>query len=196
MLSSIHPLGERARNNSWALTTFAFTLGSVVTATAIGSLLGLAGSALPFDTTTRLVVVAVAASVAGILDLSGRRSPGPRRQVDERWIGTYRGWVYGAAFGAQLGTGVATFVVTWGVWATFVAELMSGSMFAGAIIGAVFGLGRSVGLIATMRIDRPTRLSAFHGTMQRLATPVHRLAGTATVLVALAVIAGLSLGGG
>ena len=52
------------------------------------------------------------AIAAGILDLSRLTPWTPRRQVNEDWIGRYRGWVYGAGFGAQLGLGFAVFVMT------------------------------------------------------------------------------------
>src|SRR5690606_41215018 len=118
----------------------------------------------------------------GGLDLAGIRAPGPARQVNERWIGNLRGTVYGFGFGAQLGAGVATFVVTWGVWVVLAAELLSGSLLDGAIIGTVFGLGRAVAPLAAGWIDRPSRLSQFHGALARLARPVH-LATGATLAV-------------
>jgi hypothetical protein len=195
MLSSIHPLGERARHNSWAVTATAFTIGSILTATAIGAVLGAVGSLASVSTAAALTVIAVTALVAGALDLGRVRAPGPARQVNERWIGAYRGWVYGLAFGAQLGVGVVTFVVTWGVWATFVAELLSGSPLTGAMIGAVFGAGRAIGLIATARIDRPSRLTAFHERMRRLAVPAHRFAAIGTLTVGLLVVGALLVGG-
>ena len=39
-------------------------------------------------------------------------APGPRRQVNERWLDEYRGWVYGLGFGAQLGLGVTTVITS------------------------------------------------------------------------------------
>ena len=71
--------------------------------------------------------------LAGILDLAGVAPPGPERQVNERWIDTYRGTVYGFGFGAQLGAGLATFVVSWGVYAVLAGELLSGSAIGGAM---------------------------------------------------------------
>ena len=44
MLSSIHPLGERARNNPWWLTVGAFTLASVTAGSMVGAALGLLGT--------------------------------------------------------------------------------------------------------------------------------------------------------
>ncbi len=186
MLSSIHPLGERARNNRWPVTVGWFTMASTVTAATVGGVLGWVGTAIPWSESVRLWVIAVMALAAGVLDLAKVRAPGPERQVNERWIGHYRGWVYGAGFGAQLGAGFATYVVSWGVYAVLLAELLAGSAFSGAVIGAAFGFGRSLSVLATFWIDRPSRLSAFHRGMDRLGRPVHKLAGAVLIVVAFA----------
>lgn len=182
MLSSIHPLGERSRNNRWWLTITAFTIGSTATGGAVGATLGWIGTPLP-DATW---VFALAAVAAGALDLAAVKAPGPERQVNERWIGTFRGWVYGLGFGAQLGAGVVTFVVTWGVYSVFVAEVLSGSALGGAVIGATFGLGRSLAPLASVFVDRPSRLTSFHMALARLARPVHVSSAVAVVAVGLA----------
>lgn len=183
MLSSIHPLGERARNNRWSVTIAAFTLGAVVGGAVIGGALGWLGSLSPVREDLALLIVGGLALIAGGLDLIGVRAPGPTRQVNERWIGALRGTVYGLGFGAQLGTGLATFVVTWGVWVLLIAELLSGSVAAGAFIGGVFGLGRALAPLAAGWIDRPSRLTKFNAGLARLARPVHLSAGTVVAVV-------------
>ena len=99
MLSSIHPLGERARSNRWWLTVTAFTVGSMTA----GGILGAASAAvgallLP---TQSPVWVAATLAVAGVADLTRVPVPWLHRQVNERWIGSFRGWVYGVSFGAH-----------------------------------------------------------------------------------------------
>jgi sulfite exporter TauE/SafE len=185
MLSSIHPLGERSRNNRWAVTITAFTLGSVGTATAIGAALGAAGSFIEPPVWVLVTIV----GVAGILDLAGVAPPGPARQVNERWIDSYRGTVYGFGFGAQLGAGLATFVVSWGVFAVLAAEFLSGSIAGGALIGGAFGLGRAAMPLASGWVDRPSRLTAFHVRLASLARPVH--VSSAAVLVGVAALAAI-----
>ena len=185
MLSSIHPLGERSRKNRWAVTITAFTLGSVGTAAAIGAVLGAAGSFLEPPIWVLLAIV----GLAGILDLMGVAPPGPERQVNERWIDTYRGTVYGFGFGSQLGAGLATFVVSWGVYAVLAAELLSGSPSGGALIGAAFGFGRAVMPLASGWVDRPSRLTEFHVRLASLARPVHLT--SAAVLVGIATLAAI-----
>ena len=185
MLSSIHPLGERSRKNRWSATITAFTLGSIGAAAVIGAALGAAGSFLDPPLWVLLAVI----GLAGLLDLVGVAPPGPERQVNERWIDTYRGTVYGFGFGAQLGAGLATFVVSWGVFAVLTAELLAGSATGGAIIGAAFGLGRAVMPLASGWVDRPSRLTAFHIRLAQLARPVH--ISSAAIIIGVAAVAAI-----
>lgn len=192
MLSSIHPLGERARNNRWALTTTAFLLGAVGSAAAAGGALGHLGGLVTtsWDRSTLLFLTGATAMAAGVLDLL-TTAPGPKRQVNETWIGQYRGWVYGGAFGAQLGLGVATYVVTWLVFATLIAELLTASAWAGAVVGAVFGIGRSLALIMAAWVDRPSRLTSFHRVMDRMGPPARVAAGSLAIAIGLLATAGV-----
>src|SRR4051812_37518215 len=122
MLSSIHPLGERARNNRWAITTTAYLIGSAAGGALVGAAAGAIGQRLGVPTgsapgaTTAALAVAVAVVLAAELLAPRGRWPGPRRQVNEDWFGRYRGWVYGAGFGFQLGTGVSTQITTAAVY--------------------------------------------------------------------------------
>ncbi len=187
MLSSIHPLGERARHNRWVLTVTAFSVGAIGAAGAVGAVLGIAGSYVLGGPTGRTVaIIGVAALAAAGLDLLGARPPGPHRQVNERWIGAYRGWVYGAGFGAQLGAGVATYIVTWGVWVVLAAEVASGSGAAGAVVGLAFGVGRSLPVVAGRWINTPSRLGSSSAVMRRLAGPAFRLMAAATAVAGIA----------
>ena len=187
MLSSIHPLGERARNNRWAVTVAAMGAGSAAAGAFAGGALGGLGGLAP-QGTWRWMLAAAGMAAAGVADALGVRPPGPRRQVNEDWIGAYRGWVYGAAFGAQLGAGVATFVVTWGVWATALVAMLTGDPLAGASVGATFGVGRVAAPLAAGWIDRPSRLTAFSRRMASLATPVARTVAAGFVVCAAAIV--------
>jgi hypothetical protein len=176
MLSSIHPLGERARHNRWAYTVTAFTVGAVASSSVAGLVLGFLGSVtVPVGRSGLLVASAAAAVAAGALDLARVPAPGPSRQVNETWIGAFRGWVYGGGFGLELGLGVLTYVVTWGVYATFLTAMLTTSPMLGAIVGATFGLGRSISLWLAGYVDRPSRLTAFNRRLA-LAGPVVRTA--------------------
>ena len=195
MLSSIHPLGERTRNNRWLITVASFTAGSIAAAALVGAALGGLGSVLPMSLSpdATLIAMGVVAVAAGFLDASGAPVPGPERQVNEHWIGSFRGWVYGGAFGVQLGTGVSTFVVTWGVYATFLLEMLTASPSLGALIGAVFGAGRSIGLFLAARVDRASRLTSFHSRMATLGPPVRLVAEYGAVAIGLFSVFGVML---
>src|SRR5690242_14139999 len=104
---SITPLGERGRGMRWGVTATACAIGAVIGGALTGAVAGLAGDALlgGLDSTQALAVLAGACllGLAADLRLFGTRLPTVRRQVDERWLRKYRGWVYGVGFGFQLG---------------------------------------------------------------------------------------------
>jgi sulfite exporter TauE/SafE len=191
MLSSIHPLGERARQNRWILTVTSFTLGAGITGALVGGILGGAGEALglgSISTRARSLILAASLIAAAAADLIGAKAPGPHRQVNERWINAFRGWVYAGSFGSQLALGTATYVVTWGLYAIYLAALLSATPETGAMIGVSFGLGRSISLWTAGWIDRPSRLARYHQVMRGLApftrtaiASVYGLTGLATL---------------
>lgn len=180
MLSSIHPLGERARSNRWSLTLGAFAVGSIAAGGVLGLTAATLGRLVGLPRTSMVLPIAVIA-LAGIADLLGVSVPTPHRQVNERWIGTYRGWVYGLGFGVQLGAGFATYVVSWALPALMFVLAWIGDPTAGAVVGALFGAGRSIPLAAAGWIDRPDRLATFHRAVASLARPV-RFASAALLL--------------
>jgi hypothetical protein len=178
MLASITPLGERGRGSSWAVTVTAFALGATLGGVLIGALAGAFGGAVagalgagaapgPGALHLRLGVLAGALLLAGLLDARAHGAPGPRRQVNERWLDEYRGWVYGLGFGAQLGLGVTTVITSAATYAALLAAALSGSAAGGALIGAVFGLLRGVTPLAAARVRTPRELLALHHAMAR-----------------------------
>lgn len=191
MLSSIHPLGERARHNRWAVTVTAFTLGAIASGGAVGFALGAIGSTvLPFQSAGLLAATAVGVLVAGVFDLAGMKPPGPARQVNETWIGAFRGWVYGGGFGLELGLGFLTYIVTWGVYAMFLAALLTASPVAGALVGATFGAGRSLSLLVAGLVDRPSRLTSFNRTLAKVGPIVRSASSVALTALAVGSLAG------
>src|SRR4051812_44517046 len=133
MLASINPLGERGRNQHYRITVTAYIVGSTLAGAVLGAALGLVGA--PMATPSLALGIVAAVAIAGsALDARpfGLRVPGPRRQVDENWLVTYRGWVYGAGFGAQLGLAFVTIVTASATWVAFACALFAGSAPAGA----------------------------------------------------------------
>src|SRR5947207_13511533 len=101
MLSSITPLGERGRNNRFAVAASFFVVGSIVGGTATGAVAGALGQfVLRTAPTVDGLVIVVVALVGAALDarLRGLRLPTVTRQVEERWLHKYRRWVYGLGF--------------------------------------------------------------------------------------------------
>jgi hypothetical protein len=197
MLASITPLGERSRHGHWPVTVSAFLLGALGAAALTGAGLGaLGGLALAgTDTDVRLVALTAALLVAAGLDGGPWRVPGPRRQVDERWLDRYRGWVYGLGYGAQLGTGAATVVTSAATYVALLAAFLTASAAAGALIVGAYGAIRGLTPLAAAGVRTPEELLAFHVRLDRARPPVAR-AGTALLggafALALALIAALS----
>lgn len=186
--AQIHPLGERSRGNVWGVTMAAFTIGSMMAGGALTSGLGLVGGVLIDFGDSAMWIAGVLAVVAGALDLSPLKPWTPRRQVNENWIGRYRGWVYGAGFGLQLGLGFAVFVMSWGYWAMLAIAFASGSAAVGALLGATFGVGRGLLLLLSRRSTTTERLHSFHRTMMRYRTVVFRATGAATAAAGLLIL--------
>jgi sulfite exporter TauE/SafE len=198
MLASIHPLGERARRQRWGITVAAYLVGTLAASALVGGALGLVGRWLglghhPVDTVAVLAVAALAAAGV-VLDLriAGLTTPTIHRQVDERWLQRYRGWVYGGGFGFQLGLGVVTVVNTFAVYLMLAVALLAGSALTGLAVGLTFGVVRGAAVLAVARVRHPDqlrrllrRLHAWDGASRRLAVGVQAAvaAGAVTALV-------------
>src|SRR5207245_8728487 len=92
------------------------------------------------------------------LRIAGLRLPTVKRQVNERWLDTYRGWVYGFGFGIQLGAGVVTIVTSAAIYAAFLLAVLTGSVAGGVLIGLVFGVVRGASVLTTARVRDAERL--------------------------------------
>jgi sulfite exporter TauE/SafE len=190
MLTSITPLGERGRNSNWAVTAIAFAIGSLVAGALVGALAGaagvLAGAWLPPG---RIASTALAAAALGALALdlgvAGLRLPTIARQVNEDWLRTYRGWVYGVGFGFQLGLGLATVVTASAVYLALCAAVLTGSTLAGATIGLAFGAGRAAQLLLGASVHTPQQLHRLAARLLRWRLPAARLLASAQASSAL-----------
>ena len=133
MLSSINPFGERSRNSRWWLTVTTYLVGSIAGGATTGITFGALGEFLPMDDNLGLLILLIAAILGLAADIGIGRLivPSLQRQVNEDWLTTYRGWVYGISYGYQLGLGIVTIVATSTVWLVWVVALGSGSWFVG-----------------------------------------------------------------
>jgi hypothetical protein len=193
MLASITPLGERGRHRRWGITIGAFVLGATGAGVLVGALLGAAGAiVLPASAGAhgRLLALAIAVLVAIALDASPGAIPGPRRQVDERWLYQYRGWVYGLGYGTQLGVGVSTVVSSAATYVALFAAFLTASAGRGALVLGCYGALRGLTPLAAAHVRTPQQLLALHVRLLGARDVVAR-AG----LVLLAAILALSLAG-
>src|SRR5436305_13987786 len=193
MLASITPLGERARGNRWRIAAGLFIAASAAAGAALGAVLGLLGS-LVLDHVGigwRLGLLGAALALGVAWELGRGTVPGPRRQVNERWLDDYRRWIYAAGFGAQLGMGVVTIVVTSAVYGVWAAALVSAQPAAGAAIGAAAGAMRGATLLSSARTTTPERLVGLHERLRYIHRPARR--GTLTAQLALVAAAALVL---
>jgi hypothetical protein len=168
MLASITPLGERGRQATWAVTVTAFLLGALGAAAGLGAALGLLGSVLPGLTLdARLAGFGAAALAALAIELGPFRVPGPDRQVNERWLDEYRGWVYGLGYGGQLGLGITTVVSSTSTYLAIVAAVLSREPALGALIFGAFGLARGLTPLAAAWVRQPQQLMDLHRWLSR-----------------------------
>lgn len=194
MLSSIHPLGERARAHRWGVTVAFHVVGAIAGGALIGAVLGALGEVLaalgPGRAPLRAVLVVALVVALGAVLVDATQWPSwlwrPRRQVDENWLVAYRGWVYGAGYGFQLGLGVATIVTAATVYALGVFVVAVASTSTGAVVGAVFGAGRGLSLLAGRSVTSPDRLVAFHRRLHERARWGSVVAVTGDVVLAVA----------
>lgn len=189
MLSSISPVGEAARQQRWSITVTAYLVASALAGAALGAALGLLGDLAGLDAVGAVGLVVVVA--AGLIVDATVGPLSVHRQVDERWLSTYRGWVYGAGFGAQLGVGVVTIVPSSVVWVTWAAAAFSGTPARGAAVGLAFGLLRALPLLAGGRATTPAGLRGLLRSMDRWRDPVTKLTVVGQVAVLLGAVAAL-----
>src|SRR5581483_4599683 len=163
MLASITPLGERGRRSTWGVTVSAFLLGAALAGAVAGAALGALGAlALPAGLAwhARAAILAGALALAMLLDVAAYPAPGPRRQVDERWLDRYRGWVYGIGYGSQLGLAVTTVVSSAATYVAVLAALLAGGLPAGALILGGFGAVRGLTPLAAAGVRNQRQLIA------------------------------------
>ena len=196
MMTSITPVGEMARQQRWSVTTAAYLVGSLAGGLAVGAVLGAISLAVRAVVPTRAAVaLLLAVATLGLLaDLGRVPLPTWHRQVDERWLTTYRGWVYGAGFGLQLGAGLATIVTSSATYVVLAAAVLSGSVLAGLAICGTYGLVRALPVLAFARTRTPGGLQAAMRRVEGWRAPAARLARAAQAALVVAAAGVLIIG--
>jgi hypothetical protein len=195
MLSTITPMGERARRYSYRGTAAWFVVGAVLGGATLG--LGAAGLAalvgsLGLGAEAALGVAAVLALVTAASDanLGGFRLPGHTRQVNEVWLDRYRSWVYGGGFGWQIGVGLATFIVTAAVYLLIALAALTGEPLVALALCTWFGLLRGLAVLLSRRATTLERLQALHRRFAALSAPSR--AATIVAQLAIAAVAAIA----
>lgn len=192
MLSTITPFAERSRGHRYSVTSTWFVLGAIAGGATLGALGALAAElvSLAHPSTTVTTAAACAAAVvcaAGDIGLLGVRFPVFRRQVNERWLDNYRGWLYGSGFGWQIGVGVATYIMTAGVFLLFALAALTATPLQAFLLCVGFGLVRGLAVLSTAGLTTPASMRTFHSRFDA-AAPWSR-AGAIAVQLAVAVVA-------
>lgn len=151
MLSSLNPVSETARGHRFGITAAWYVLGAAVGGALLGgACAGLAAIVhlLP-GTSWRWAVALAGALLAAASDstLVRFRLPVHPRQVDERWLGRYRRWIYAGGFGLQIGTGFATYIMSATVYLTALLAALTGSPLTALLIGVAFGTVRGLAIL-------------------------------------------------
>ncbi|HVC69083.1 MAG TPA: hypothetical protein VNC61_02345 [Acidimicrobiales bacterium] len=194
MLSTITPIGERGRRSHYATTAAFFVLGGVLGGAALGLVAaglaaGVAALGLPIPVTAAAAVVASLAAAASDARPVRFAVPIHRRQVNERWLDTFRPWFYGLGFGCQIGSGFATYITTTAVYLVVVLAVLTGSPAVALAAGVLFGLLRGSSVLLARRVTDPEALRALHLRLHRLDPSAARGVVRVEVAAALTVLA-------
>ena len=190
MLSTITPLAENGRGHRWLATATWYLAGGVAGGATLGAglaLLALGVHALaPTPTTTTAAVAAGLALLAATTEAGLVALPIHHRQVNERWLDSYRPWVYATGFGWQIGTGVATYIKTSAVYLLIALAALTGNPLLALSLGVIFGLVRGMAVYASRGITTTSALASFHRRFMALDRPAR-----ATVVVVESAAAGV-----
>lgn len=193
MLSSITPMTEAGRGNSFRTTAAWFLVGGLAGGLTLGAVAAGAGALLglaDLSATTLIGIGAIAALVTASIDfgLAGIDLPIFKRQVNDAWLRRYRSWVYGAGFGWQIGVGVATYIMTAGVFLVASLAVLTTSPIQALVIGATFGLVRGSAVYLGRSATTPAALGRVHERLEAAGPTARDLA--AWIQVAAAAVLG------
>jgi hypothetical protein len=193
MLSTITPLGERARGHRYAWTASWYVAGAVVGGAVLG--VGMLGAAvlvraLPGVEPAALAALGLATTVCLAADagLGGLRLPDVPRQLNERWVDRMRPWAYASGFGVQVGVGVATYVMTFGIYALVAAGVFDAAPLDAFGLGVVFGTCRGLSIFIGARAGTPEQLRTLHRRLQAAAPWSILLPAAAEMALLVAVV--------
>jgi len=198
MLSALNPVSERARGHRFGVTAVWYVAGAVVGGALLGGACALVAEAwalggLPAGWSWALALTGSAVAVASDSRLVRYALPDHPRQVDERWLVTYRRWIYAGGFGVQIGTGFATYIMTAAVYLTVLLAALNGSASTAFWVGVEFGAVRGLSILLVAPVSTPDRLRALIARVDALDEVSLRFAAATSAGVG-AVAVGVLLG--
>jgi hypothetical protein len=161
MIETIGPTGHTGGRWVTPAACATFLPGAVAGGLITFGGLALAGSVLPGGWLSYALAGSVALAAAVAEARGSRIAPQIRRQLPEHWRRVMPMPLAAALYGVLLGLGFTTFVLTFGVWALAGVALALGDPAVGLALGAGFGVGRALPIVALAPIaDRPTGRAA------------------------------------
>jgi multisubunit Na+/H+ antiporter MnhB subunit len=198
MLSSLNPVSEAGRGHRFPVTAAWYVAGAAIGGAVLGAACAggaaLVGRADPAATTVWTAAL-IAAVVAVVSDsrVAGWSLPEHPRQVDERWLRTYRRWIYAGGYGVQIGTGFATYIMTAAVYLVAGLAALTGDPGQALAAGVVFGAVRGLAIVVA---GRARSAEALRDLLARVdAWAAASLALACAVEVSVAAVAAWSLAG-
>jgi hypothetical protein len=163
VIDTIGPTGHTGGRRTTIAACIAFLPGAIAgglltfwSLALLGDLLHGAGGRAAY------LIAAGIALLAAALEARGTRIvPQIRRQLPEHWRRVMPLPVAAVLYGVLLGIGFTTFVLSFGVWALAGVSLAVGDPTLGLILGAGFGLGRAIPILALAPLaGRPAGIRA------------------------------------
>jgi hypothetical protein len=150
MIETIGPTGHTGGRRTTLAACATFLPGALAGGILTFGGLAVVGGLLPGDhePVAYLIAAAIAIGAAALEARGAPIVPQIRRQLPEHWRRVMPMPLAAALYGGLLGLGFTTFVLTFGVWAIAAASLAVGDPATGAVIGAAFGLGRALPIVA------------------------------------------------
>ncbi len=158
MVETVGIAGDGARRGTTVAACATFLPGAVIGGvTTFGLLSALGDLANGAGGRTACLLAAAIALVAAAAEARGTRIvPQIRRQLPERWRWTMPLPLAAGLYGILLGLGFTTFVLSFGVWALAGISVALGDPLLGLMVGAAFGVGRAIPVLAVAPIvDSP-----------------------------------------
>jgi hypothetical protein len=166
MVETLAPAGYAGRLATTLVACATFALGAVAGGIATFGGLAALGHALGAGGSVATAVAAAVALAAAAGEARGSRIvPQVRRQVPESWRRVLPVPLAAGLYGVLLGLGFTTFILTFAVWALAGVSVALGDPQLGVLVGAAFGAGRLLPVVALAPLAGTDRGGAAHAAM-------------------------------